>query len=173
MGVTQALDRVRLVESLVKGPFTARYPGELYFGTCYCDKDSTVFYPYSLESAKAHFAAAGLEDTDGDGFLNHPADVMCGADLQVTLLHNIDYQNDKKPRRGHRRHDGRGRHPSGAQLAVGQRHGRDARFRALRLVRAAQHVGADHGGAAHDRARADRAANRLQPHGQRGGARWT
>ena len=79
----------------------------------------------------------------------------------------------QKPRRGHRRHDGRGRHPSGAQLAVGQRHGRDARFRALRLVRAAQHVRADHGGAAHDRARADRAANRLQSHGQRGGARWT
>jgi peptide/nickel transport system substrate-binding protein len=95
MGVTQALDRVRLVESLVKGPFTAQYAGELYFGTSYYDKDSTVFYAYSLESAKAHFAAAGLEDTDGDGFLNHPADVMGGADEQVTLLHNIDYQTDK------------------------------------------------------------------------------
>ena len=95
MGMTQAIDRVRLGESLVKGPFTAQYPGELYFGTSYYDKDSTVFYPYSLESAKAHFAAAGLEDTDGDGFLNHPADVMGGADVQVTLLHNIDYQTDK------------------------------------------------------------------------------
>ena len=51
-------------------------------------------YPYSLESAAAHLAAAGLADTDGNGFLNHPADVMGGADVQVTLLNNIDYATD-------------------------------------------------------------------------------
>ena len=31
-GMTQAIDRVRLGESLVKGPFTAQYPGGLYPG---------------------------------------------------------------------------------------------------------------------------------------------
>ena len=91
MGVTQALDRARLGESLVKGPFTVQYPGGLYAGTSYYDAASTVFFPYSLESAKAHLAAAGLEDSDGNGFLNLPG----GDDLQITLLANTDYQTDK------------------------------------------------------------------------------
>jgi peptide/nickel transport system substrate-binding protein len=94
MGVTQAIDRVRIGESLVKGPFTAQYPGGLYPGTSYYDEASTVFYPYSLDSAKAHFANAGLADTDGNGFLNHPADVLGGADVQITLLNNADMSTD-------------------------------------------------------------------------------
>jgi peptide/nickel transport system substrate-binding protein len=53
-----------------------------------------VFYPYSLDSAKAHFANAGLADTDGNGFLNHPADVLGGADVQITLLNNADMSTD-------------------------------------------------------------------------------
>lgn len=95
IGLSQALDRQRLGDSLVRGPFTTQYPGGLVPGTSYYDADSTVFYPYSLESAAAHFAAAGLEDTDGNGFLNHPADVMGGADVQITLLANTDYQTDR------------------------------------------------------------------------------
>jgi peptide/nickel transport system substrate-binding protein len=94
MGVTQAIDRVRMGDSLVKGPFTEQYPGGLYPGTSFYDEASTVFYPYSLESAKEHFAAAGLVDTDGNGFLNHPADVLGGADVQVTLLNNVDMTTD-------------------------------------------------------------------------------
>jgi peptide/nickel transport system substrate-binding protein len=95
MGVTQAIDRQRLGESLVKGPFIAQYAGGLYPGTAYYDEGSTVFYPYSLESAQAHFEAAGLSDTDGDGVLNHPADVLGGANVQMTLLVNGDYETDK------------------------------------------------------------------------------
>ena len=95
LGITQSLDRKRLGESLVKGPFTAEYPGGLYAGTSYYDAESTVFYPYSAESAKAHFANAGLVDTDGDGFLNHPADVLGGQNVQITILHTNDYQTDK------------------------------------------------------------------------------
>ncbi|SMY06679.1 ABC transporter substrate-binding protein [Flavimaricola marinus] len=94
MGLTQVIDRVRLGESLVKGPFTAEYPGGIYAGTSFYDADSTVFYPYSLESAAAHFEAAGLTDTDGDGFLNHPAAVLGGANVQVTLLSNNEYATD-------------------------------------------------------------------------------
>jgi peptide/nickel transport system substrate-binding protein len=94
MGVTQAIDRVRIGESLVKGPFTSQYPGGLYAGTSFYDADSTVFFPYSLDSAKAHFANAGLADTDGNGFLNHPADVMGGADVQIALLNNSEMSTD-------------------------------------------------------------------------------
>ncbi|EPX83258.1 ABC-type dipeptide transport system, periplasmic component [Rubellimicrobium thermophilum DSM 16684] len=95
MGVTQAIDRQRLGESLVRGPFTYPYPGGLYAGTSFYDAQSTVFYPYSPESARAHFEAAGLSDTDGNGFLNHPADVLGGADVQITLLANTDYATDR------------------------------------------------------------------------------
>ncbi|EAR52978.1 alpha-galactoside ABC transporter periplasmic solute-binding protein precursor [Oceanicola granulosus HTCC2516] len=96
IAVSTALDRVRLGESLVKGPFTAQYPGGLYAGTSYYDKDSTVFYPHSIEAAKAHFEAAGLEDTDGDGFYNWPEGSPAGdGNVQITLLANTDYQTDR------------------------------------------------------------------------------
>ena len=96
IGVTSALDRVRLGDSLVKGPFTIQYPGGLYPGTSYYDAESTVFYPYSLEAAKAHFEAAGLADTDGNGFYNWPEGSPAGdGDVQITLLANTDYQTDR------------------------------------------------------------------------------
>ncbi len=57
------LDRQRLGESLVKGPFTAIYPGGIHSGISYFDKDSTVYYPFNLEAAKAELALAGLKDT--------------------------------------------------------------------------------------------------------------
>ena len=55
------LDRQRLGESLVKGPFTAIYPGGIQTGTTYFDKDSTIYYPFNLEAAKAEFEAGGPE----------------------------------------------------------------------------------------------------------------
>ncbi len=93
--ISQALDRQRLGNSLVKGPFTAIYPGGLYSGTSYYDAESSVYYPYSVETTKALLERIGLKDTDGNGFVNHPADVMGGADVHVTLLTNGDYQTDK------------------------------------------------------------------------------
>ncbi len=90
--ISYGLDRVRLGESLVKGPFTTPYAGGLYAGTSYYDKDSTVFYPFDVASAKAELEQAGLKDTDGNGFVNLPNG---GADLNVTLLANADYQTDK------------------------------------------------------------------------------
>lgn len=88
--VTYAMDRQRLGESLVKGPFTAMYPGGLLSSTSFYDAASTVFYPFSVESAKEALTAAGLEDTDGNGFVN----VAGGDDLNVTLLSNADYATD-------------------------------------------------------------------------------
>jgi peptide/nickel transport system substrate-binding protein len=92
MAISYGLDRQRLGDSLVKGPFTTIYPGGLYAGTSYYDKDSTVYYPFSVETAKAHLEKAGLTDTDGNGFVNLPDG---GADLNVTLLANAEYATDK------------------------------------------------------------------------------
>ena len=43
--VTSMLDRQRLGEALVKGPFTAIYPGGIYPGTSYYDAGSTDILP--------------------------------------------------------------------------------------------------------------------------------
>ena len=95
LAVTSAIDRQHLGDSLVKGPFTAIYPGGLYAGTAFYDKASTVYYPYNLDVAKAELAKAGLKDTDGNGIVNFPKDVAGGQDVSLTLLANSDYQTDK------------------------------------------------------------------------------
>jgi peptide/nickel transport system substrate-binding protein len=95
MAVSHALDRQRLGNALVKGPFTAIYPGGFHFGTNFFDQESTVYYPYSVESTTALFEEAGLTDTDGNGFVNHPEGVLGGADVQVILMTNTDYQTDR------------------------------------------------------------------------------
>jgi len=89
--ISYGLDRQRLGDSLVKGPFTAIYPGGLYDGTSYYDKASTVYYPFDNASAKAQLEAAGLTDSDGNGFVN----VAGGADANVVLLTQTDYAPDK------------------------------------------------------------------------------
>lgn len=93
--VTMAIDRQHLGDSLVKGPFTAIYPGGLYAGTAYYDKASTVYYPFDIAAAKAELEKAGLKDTDGNGIVNFPAGTADGKDVEVTLLANSDYQTDK------------------------------------------------------------------------------
>ena len=50
--MTYALDRQRLGDSLVKGPFTTIYPGGIYAGTSFYDKDSTVYYPCLLYTSR-------------------------------------------------------------------------------------------------------------------------
>jgi peptide/nickel transport system substrate-binding protein len=89
--ISYGLDRQRLGDSLVKGPFTSIYPGGIYAGTSFYDKDSTVYYPFDTASAKAALEAAGVTDSDGNGFVN----VAGGGDLNVTLLTQVDYATDK------------------------------------------------------------------------------
>lgn len=93
--VTMALDRKAIGESLVKGPFTAIYPGGLSSGTSFYDRQSTVYYPFDLTAAKAELAKAGLKDTDGDGIVNFPAGTADGKDVEIVLLVNNDYGTDK------------------------------------------------------------------------------
>jgi peptide/nickel transport system substrate-binding protein len=97
IAISSALDRQALGDSLVRGPFTAIYPGGLYAGTTYYDKESTVYYPYNLEGAKALLAGIGLVDTDGNGVLNFPADTadVGGQDVEITVLASADYQTDR------------------------------------------------------------------------------
>lgn len=95
LAVTSAIDRQHLGDSLVKGPFTAIYPGGLYAGTGFYDKASTVYYPFDIDVAKAELEKAGLKDTDGNGIVNFPKDVAGGQDVSITLLANSDYQTDK------------------------------------------------------------------------------
>lgn len=95
VAITSAIDRQHLGDSLVKGPFTSIYPGGLYAGTAFYDKDSTVYYPFDVDVAKAQLEKAGLKDTDGNGVLNFPAGTADGQDVSLTLLANSDYQTDK------------------------------------------------------------------------------
>jgi peptide/nickel transport system substrate-binding protein len=88
--VTYAIDRERLRDSLVRGPFTAIYPGGLHTSSVFYDAASTVYYPHSLETAKAHLEKVGLTDTDGNGWVNYPADVLGGVDVEITLLADTD-----------------------------------------------------------------------------------
>ncbi|WP_309085721.1 ABC transporter substrate-binding protein [Chelativorans sp.] len=93
--VTMAIDRQRLGESLVRGPFTAIYPGGLYAGTTYYDKASTAYYPYNLDAANALLDGLGLKDIDGNGIRNFPEGTAGGGDIEITLLANTDYNTDR------------------------------------------------------------------------------
>ncbi|RWA74988.1 ABC transporter substrate-binding protein [Mesorhizobium sp.] len=93
--VTMALNRKALGDSLVKGPFTAIYPGGFSSGTSFYDRKSTVYYPFDLKGAKAELAKAGLKDTDGDGFVNFPAGTAGGKNVEIVMLVNNDYTTDK------------------------------------------------------------------------------
>jgi len=93
--VSTAIDRQRLGDSLVKGPFTQIYPGGILAGTAFYDKASTVYYPYSTDQAKTYLEAAGLKDADGDGFVNFPAGVDGGANVEIKVLGNTDFSSDR------------------------------------------------------------------------------
>ncbi|NLS03672.1 ABC transporter substrate-binding protein [Rhizobium sp. P32RR-XVIII] len=93
--VTMAVDRKAIGDSLVKGPFTAIYPGGISSGTSFYDRKSTVYYPFDLKGAKAELAKAGLKDTDGDGFVNFPAGTAGGKNVEIVMLVNNDYTTDK------------------------------------------------------------------------------
>ncbi|MBT9371312.1 ABC transporter substrate-binding protein [Rhizobium sp. CSW-27] len=93
--VTSAIDRKAVGDSLVKGPFTAIYPGGLSSGTSFYDRASTVYYPYDLEEAKATLKRIGLVDTDNDGFVNFPKGTAGGRNVEIVLLVNNSYTTDK------------------------------------------------------------------------------
>lgn len=93
--VSMALDREALGEALVKGPFTAIYPGGLSSASNFYDRNSTVYYPFDLDGAKALLEKVGLKDTDGNGFLNFPTGTVGGKDVEIVLLGTSDLATNK------------------------------------------------------------------------------
>lgn len=93
--VTMGLDRQKLGQALVKGPFTSIYPGGISSGSSFYDRNSTFYYPFDLDGAKKELEAAGLKDTDGNGVVNFTDGPMKGKDVEITLLVSADYSTDK------------------------------------------------------------------------------
>lgn len=94
--LTMALNRAKLGEAVVKGPFTAIYPGGLYAGTNVYDKASTTYYPFDLAGAAAELEKAGLTDTDGSGYVNFPKTLLGGRKVEIGLLTDTDDPADKR-----------------------------------------------------------------------------
>lgn len=84
--VSQAIDREAVGQSLVRGPFTATYPGGIYPDSLFYDPESVVFYPYDPPTSQALLAEIGLTDTDGDGFVNYSDGPLAGQNVEITLL---------------------------------------------------------------------------------------
>ncbi|MGO8506546.1 hypothetical protein AB9F35_34785, partial [Rhizobium leguminosarum] len=72
-----------------------KFPGGLSSGTSFYDRNSTVYYPFDLEGAKAELDKAGLKDTDGNGIVNFQAGTLGGKDVEIVMLINNQYTTDK------------------------------------------------------------------------------
>jgi peptide/nickel transport system substrate-binding protein len=90
--VSQAIDREGIAQAVVRGPFLRGWPGGLYPGSPYFDRESVVYYPYSPETSKALLAELGFEDTDGNGVLNWTSGPLEGQDLVIAMMANEDQQ---------------------------------------------------------------------------------
>ena len=93
--VTTAIDRQRLGELAGQGPVHRDLSGRpVIRPRLLRPAVDGLLSLLDLEGAKALLEKAGLTDTDGNGFVNFPADTG-GRHLQVVLLANGDYQTDK------------------------------------------------------------------------------
>lgn len=85
--VTQGVDRDAMSQALVKGPFVAPFAGGLHVETDFFKPESVVYYPYDVPTSKALLKKVGLEDTDGDGFVNWTSGPLQGQNLELTLTY--------------------------------------------------------------------------------------
>ena len=88
--VSQAIDRDGVAQAVVRGPFLRAWPGGLYPGSPYFDKESVVYYPYHPETSRKLLAELGFEDTDGNGVLNWTSGPLKGQDLVIALISQGD-----------------------------------------------------------------------------------
>jgi alpha-galactoside transport system substrate-binding protein len=88
--LSYATDRDGIAQSIMKGPFLRGWAGGLYPGAPEFDKESVVYYPYDVESAKALLADIGLKDNDGDGVLEWTTGPMAGKPVVIQLLASQD-----------------------------------------------------------------------------------
>ena len=83
--LSYATDRDGIAQSIMKRPFLRGWAGGLYPGAPEFDKESVVYYPYDVDSAKALLAEIGLKDTNGDGVLNWTSGPKAGQKVVVAL----------------------------------------------------------------------------------------
>jgi peptide/nickel transport system substrate-binding protein len=88
--LSQAMDRDVIAEAIIRGPFLRAWAGGLYPGAPLFDKASVVYYPYSVDTAKALLAELGLKDTDNNGILNWTTGSQAGQDLILSMSANQD-----------------------------------------------------------------------------------
>jgi len=83
--LSYAIDRDGIARSIADGPFFRAWPGGLYPGAKFFDADSTVYYPYSIESAKTLMAELGFTETNSEGILLWPDGPLAGQELLIGL----------------------------------------------------------------------------------------
>jgi peptide/nickel transport system substrate-binding protein len=88
--LSHAIDRDGIAQAIMRGPFLRPWAGGLYPGAPEFDKESVVYYDYDVDSAKALLAQIGLEDTDGNGFVNYTTGPMAGQDVVLAMTANED-----------------------------------------------------------------------------------
>ncbi len=88
--LTQAIDRDGIAKSVAEGPFFRAWPGGLYPGSQFFDRDSTVYYPFSPDTSKALLAELGFKDKDSNGILKWPSGPLAGQQLVVGLVAGQD-----------------------------------------------------------------------------------
>lgn len=84
--LTQAIDRDGIAKSVAEGPFFRAWPGGLYPGSQFFDRESTVYYPFSPDSSKALLAEIGFKETDSNGILKWPSGPLAGQPVVVGLV---------------------------------------------------------------------------------------
>jgi len=88
--LSYATDRDGIAQSIMKGPFLRGWAGGLYPGAPDFDKDSVVYYPFDVESAKTLLDQMGLKDTNNDGVREWTSGPMSGQPVVLQLLASAD-----------------------------------------------------------------------------------
>lgn len=83
--LTQAIDRDGVAKSVADGPFFRAWPGGLYPGSQFFNLESTVYYPYSVETSMALLAELGFTEKDNNGILKWPSGSQAGQPLVIGL----------------------------------------------------------------------------------------
>lgn len=83
--LSYAADREGIAQSIMRGPFLRAWAGGLYPGAPEFSRESVVYYPYDVESAKTLLAEMGLKDTDNNGILNWTEGSQAGKDVILQL----------------------------------------------------------------------------------------
>jgi peptide/nickel transport system substrate-binding protein len=88
--LSQAMDRDGIAQAIMRGPFLRPWAGGLYPGSPVFDQKQVVYYPFSVDTAKALLAELGLKDTDNNGILNWTTGSQSGQDVILSMSANQD-----------------------------------------------------------------------------------